>query len=398
MNYIFSTALPRSGTAMLSKSLYTGNQVSMAVGPNIEIYRFFRNKLISKYGSLSLKKKIKINSPLPDYHGSDERAELLKIMLNSNLKEKFNKKNWKLFLKRSQSKIDHDSADLISSFNQLKGNSFKSIVENLLKIIKKKRQLKNQIKNKKNYYYGFHESWNICSLLPLAKSFPNSKFFIVLRDPRSVYASLSKNAKKRKELKVQLLSFIRHFRKYVILANYYLGLPIFKDRLMLIRYEELVSNPQSYFRKICKFLKIKYHKDMTDPNKHYDFVTKKTWIPFSSFKTKFPKFNSKPIHKWKKFLLKQEIKSIEFLCNHEMRALGYKFKYDTNKINFKSVMSFIKKDYNIKANWRTDLKNFKEDEKIEFYRHKILKKDILANEKVIKKCFLLNNYNLKNLT
>ena len=81
-----------------------------------------------------------------------------------------------------------------------------------------------------------------------------------------------------------------------------------------------------------------------------------------------------------------------------MRALGYKFKYDTNKINFKSVMSFIKKDYNIKANWRTDLKNFKEDEKIEFYRHKILKKDILANEKVIKKCFLLNNYNLKNLT
>ena len=94
---------------------------------------------------------------------------------------------------------------------------------------------------------------------------------------------------------------------------------------MIIRYEELVSNPQSYFRKICKFLKIKYHKDMTDPNKHYDFVTKKTWIPFSSFKTKFPKFNSKPIHKWKKFLLKQEIKSIEFLCDHEMRALGYKF-------------------------------------------------------------------------
>ena len=92
-------------------------------------------------------------------------------------------------------------------------------------------------------------------LLPLAKSFPNSKFFIVLRDPRSVYASLSKNAKKRKELKVQLLSFIRHFRKYVILVNYYLGLPIFKDRLMLIRYEELVTNPQSYFRKICKFLK-----------------------------------------------------------------------------------------------------------------------------------------------
>ncbi len=397
MNYIFSTALPRSGTALLSKSLYAGNQVSMAVGPNIEIYRFFRNKLISKYGSPSLKKKIKTNSPLPDYFGNDEGMELLKIMFNSSLKEKFDKKKWSLFLKKSQSKIDHDSADLISSFNKLKGKSYKDIVDNLIKIIKKKRQLKAQFKYETKCYYGFHESWNICSLLPLAKSFPNSKFFIVLRDPRSVYASLSKNAKKRKELKVQLLSFIRHFRKYVILANYYLGLPIFKDRLMLIRYEALVTNPQNYFRKICKFLKIKYHQDMINPKKHYDFVTKKTWIPFSSFNTKFPKLNSKPIHKWKKFLLKQEIKSLEFLCKHEMKALGYKFKYDENKISFKSVMNFIEKDYNIKANWRTDLENFREDENIEFLRYKILKKDIIVNEKVLKKCFLLKNYNLKNL-
>ena len=58
-------------------------------------------------------------------------------MLNSNLKEKFDKKLESIF-KRSQSKIDHDSADLISSFNQLKGKSFKNIVNNLLKIIKKR--------------------------------------------------------------------------------------------------------------------------------------------------------------------------------------------------------------------------------------------------------------------
>ena len=32
-----------------------------------------------------------------------------------------------------------------------------------------------------------------------------------------------------------------------------------------------------------------------------------------------------------------------------MRALGYKFRYDTNRISFKSVMNFIKKDYNVKA-------------------------------------------------
>ena len=41
MKYIFSTGLPRSGTALMSKALYASNQASIAVGPNVEIYRFF---------------------------------------------------------------------------------------------------------------------------------------------------------------------------------------------------------------------------------------------------------------------------------------------------------------------------------------------------------------------
>ena len=58
MNYIFSTGLPRSGSALLTKSLYASNRISMPVGPNLEIYRFLRDKIISKYGSISLKKKV----------------------------------------------------------------------------------------------------------------------------------------------------------------------------------------------------------------------------------------------------------------------------------------------------------------------------------------------------
>ena len=188
MNNVFSTGLPRSGTSLLTKTLYEGNQVSMAVGPNIEIYRFFRNKLVSKYGSSSLKKKIKKFSPIPDYFASSEGEELLKIMLNSNLNEKFDQKNWKDFLKRSKSRNDHDSADLIDSFSELKGKTFKKIILNLLAIIKKKRQFRKKIKTKKNLYYGFHESWNICSLKAIARAFRKAKFFIVIRDPRSVWA------------------------------------------------------------------------------------------------------------------------------------------------------------------------------------------------------------------
>ena len=47
---------------------------------------------------------------------------------------------------------------------------------------------------------------------------------------------------------------------------------------------------------------------MLDPKKHYDFATNKTWVPYSAFSTKFPKLNSQPINKWKKYLSDIEVK------------------------------------------------------------------------------------------
>jgi len=396
MNYIFSTGLPRSGTALLTKALYESNQASVAVGPNVEIYRFFRNKLINMYGSRSLKKKNKTSSPFQDFFGSSENQELLKIMLNGRLSEKFDKKNWNIFLNKSKTKRDHDSADLLNYFHKLKGNSFKDIILNLIQIIKEKRKLRKTLKNKK-IYYGFHETWNICSLKALAHSFPKARFFVVIRDPRSVYASLCKNAEKRPELRVQLLSFCRQFRKYIILSNYFLSLPIFKKRLMIIKYEDLVTTPNLYLKKICKFLQINFNKNMVNPNKYYDFVTKKNWIPHSAFNSKFPKLNNKPMNKWKKYLQKYEVKVIEFLCQNEMLSMNYKLKYNIKKNDISKIFKFIKQDYNKIVNWRTDLQNYSKDKSIETFRYKFLEGKIKKKNKSFKKSFLFDDCSLNYL-
>lgn len=396
MNYIFSTGLPRSGTALLTKALYESNQASVAVGPNVEIYRFFRNKLINTYGSCSLKKKIKIFSPFQDFFGSTENQELLKLMLNGRLSEKFDKKDWSIFLNKSKTKRDHDSADLLNYFHKLKGNSFKDIILNLIQIIKEKRKLRKTLKNKK-IYYGFHETWNICSLKALAHSFPKARFFVVIRDPRSVYASLCKNAEKRPELRVQLLSFCRQFRKYIILSNYFLSLPIFRKRLMIIKYEDLVTSPNLYLKKICKYLQINFNKNMVNPNKYYDFITKKNWIPHSAFNSKFPKLNNKPMNKWKKYLTKYEVKTIEFLCQNEMLSMNYKLKYNIKKNDISNIFKFIKQDYNKIVNWRTDLQNYSKDKRIETFRYKFLEGKIKKKNKSFKKSFLFDDCSLSYL-
>jgi dTDP-D-glucose 4,6-dehydratase len=166
---------------------------------------------------------------------------------------------------------------------------------------------------------------------------------------------------------------------------------------MVVKYEDLKTNPKICLKKICKFLKIEFNNNMINPNKYYDFVTKKKWIPHSAFSTKFPKQDNKPIHQWKKYLSDIEVKSIELLCENEMSSMGYKFKFRKNEKNFDKVIQFIKKNYNKKVNWRTDLMDFKKDRYIEHVRYKILNNKIKVNNKLMQKCFLFNNHSLSSL-
>ena len=170
-----------------------------------------------------------------------------------------------------------------------------------------------------------------------------------------------------------------------------------KKRLMIIKYEDLVTNPNLYLKKICKFLQINFNKNMTNPNKYYDFVTKKNWIPHSAFNSKFPKLNNKPMHKWKKYLTKYQVKSIEFLCHNEMRSMNYKLKYQKPKNDISNILKFIRKDYNKKVNWRTDLQNYSKDKKIETFRYKFLESKTKKKSKNFKKSFLFDDYSLSYL-
>ena len=48
-------------------------------------------------------------------------------MLNGNLSEKFER--LEIIFKKSQSRVDHDSIDLIKYFTKLKGNSYKDYIK-----------------------------------------------------------------------------------------------------------------------------------------------------------------------------------------------------------------------------------------------------------------------------
>lgn len=389
MNILITTALPRSGTTLLSNVLNNSEQAMTAHGPNIEIYRYHRGELIKKFGSNQLKKKINYFSPIQDYFGADYKIELLNLMLNSDLNLKFPNKLWKKFLDQSSNRIDHDSADLIKNFKLLKSNTFRGILKNLFKIIKITRKVKRR------KLIGINESWNICSYPAIAKSFPKAKFIILIRDPRAIYAALEKNASKRKELKVQILSVIRHFRKYVILSNFFLKLKIFDKKILILRFEDLINKPKKQIKMMCKFLNIRYVKSMIDVKNFIDHAKNDKYTGSSAFELKFKSFDKRPIKNWEKYLTPIDVKTIEFLCSKELKSAGYKLKYKLNKKDLKQISNNLRNDYKKKVNWKTDNNNFNLDLKYEIKRENELKN---RNQNFNKKNFLNLSNNLKNIS
>ena len=389
---LFSTGMPRSGQTLLTKSLSSHKDIMMAMGPNIEIYRFYIKHLVKKYGNKKLKKNFSKLMPFQDYFGSNESNELLKLILNKNFNENFDLKEWNVFLKKSKNRIDHDSSDLLPFFHNLKTNTYKGLIINLIKIIKKARN------SEKKKIIGFNESWNICNFLALKRSFKNSKFIILIRDPRAIWVSLSRNSKKRKELSVQLLSIARQFRKYIILSDFYLKDKKFKKKLLVLRFEDLIENPKKQYKKIFNFLNVNYSKDVFNQKNFFDHGLKKKWTINSAYRNR-KNFDKKSIFEWKHHIKKIDKRTIEFLCQNEMFYSGYKMNPFFSEKEKKKIFDNISKDYSSTFNWRTDKNNLKKDLEFENIRNKILNEN---NENLKKnsffKYFLFNNLKLKEIS
>ena len=66
--------------------------------------------------------------------------------------------------------------------HKVEGKTFKDTFINAADLIAKKEV-------KKTYNYRIHENWTPEFLIPLAKTFPEAKFMIVIRDPRAAITS-----------------------------------------------------------------------------------------------------------------------------------------------------------------------------------------------------------------
>jgi len=171
---------------------------------------------------------------------------------------------------------------------------------------------KSRVYVKENHAYGF---------LPFTlANFPNSKFVWVVRDPRdmaqnwrdSILQGGVQNAVKAWKTDQSECIKVHSFLKDA-------------GKILLVRFEELLRDPQTTCQRICAFIDAPYTAQMLDFHKNSN-VTKNAGAITAWADLAKPIISSN-LNNYQGVLSETEIRYVEASCHREMAVLGYECDY-----------------------------------------------------------------------
>ena len=157
--------------------------------------------------------------------------------------------------------------------------------------------------------------------------YPRSKFIVIVRDPRDIFASFKAIAEKKKaglespsfKEKITPCRFIngnkgKNIYAYNELAKKYKG----SENFCFVRYEDLTSNTAREMTVVAKFLGVKFTNELISPTNLGN-----RWGGNASSLIGFEKVESNRTEKWRKELESSERRIIEFFCYGYLEASSY---------------------------------------------------------------------------
>jgi hypothetical protein len=327
------------------------------------------------------------NAPLQDWYGTDARiAAMDHLLADATLDIPFEESEWPGFLETSIARGHLETADLVKNYRQLKGKNYLEIFQNLLRVIADTRSCGGR------KWVGFHETWILDFYPMLARAFPEAKFLIMFRDPRATISSML-GVRNIDPLQVaQVLSYVRHWRKYVALAHRYLRAPFFKDRLHVTAHELVLTQTESTLAAICKAFDLELDRRMLDTGNFHNYATGETWSGNSSFEKKTEGISAHRALRWRSQMDPMTLGAIEYLCGPDLRLIGYPIftdfaNPDTNATS--DITDFLVRDHAGYSNWRSDLNDSLADLGLEAVRRQLLRLPKLSvDTALIRRTFL----------
>jgi hypothetical protein len=379
-NFLFVTGMIRSGTTLLGFMLDAHPEVTIAQDPYMPFYKSLRNAAVQSYGNQALRQSFDQNQPFSDGYFSHQEIQILDILYNLDLDIPFDYSERYVLHEQLASRMSHESPDLIEYLPNIHGNTYKEWLLSGFNAIADSRGTSTWI--------GTKEVWSIDFVTSIARSFPQSKFILIIRDPRAIIASIVASRTKYPDQVAHTLSVIRHWRKQVasaILVKKYL-----KNHFWILRYEDLINQPENHARLICDFLQLDFSEDMINPSMFRYAHNNQPWRGNSSFLEDQSFFDQRSSTRWRYHLPKEVWQSIEFLSQHDMRICDYTCDF-TNSIDQMDpeTLFYLYNESLANFNWRSDFRDIQQDIGYELFRQFLCKNDChYLDHETLRKSFL----------
>lgn len=153
----------------------------------------------------------------------------------------------------------------------------------------------------------------------LKKWYPTAKFVGVVRDPRAFLASYKNYIRKgsveyRNRFNAVTNSLL--WRSYMNSLLRTMASPLAPD-VMMLRYEELVADPEGQVRRMCDFLELDYHPGMLEIQR-----ANSSYVRQDQERTR-KGISTQSLEKWRTELTTTELWILEKVCGGTMQRLGY---------------------------------------------------------------------------
>ena len=382
----FVTGIARSGTNLIGRMLAQHRDFAFAMDPYLPVFKWFRSGVadqMRKLGGLAITEPIPPAAPLDDYYFHGERQQLMEMIRIADFHLPFDDANWPLLQKDLEGRAIHESADLVPYFSELKAPTYASIWQAGMNLVAKHRGRGIPL------WVGVKELWCVEFIPHLVTAFPSAKAVIIVRDPRAVVASMLRMGEDDETQQAQILSYVRHWRKLAAFALILRTMPVMADHLIVIRYEDLVKEPEEKAHELCRFFGISYDPAMLNVAAFYDPSTKATWKGNSSFRSTVMEIDADLANRWETYLPEPTMRLIDFLAGADMRLFGYEPRTGTIPGSEADipVEAFAGK-YGVQASWRSDSGDPLLDLGLEIVRRSLLASRKRPNLDLIKRCFL----------
>lgn len=305
----------RSGTTLLSRMISAHPRALAVSDPFVYFYKVLRSHIAAQEGLM-----IDASAPSSTWF-DDEQARAMRSLLTSDLNLPISDSELERLRALVREWKSKQHPELAARMEEVKGRTFAEVMQQFL-------DLCNSVygKGRQLDLLGTKLSWSEEFIGATARSFPDMKFIIPVRDPRAIVAS--QNSQTGPECgKRPLLFYIRHWRKSVAFAWFWTQLqPDLKDRVRIVRYEDLVQDPAATLPPIASFLGLDFRPEMLDARGFRPDAGGTPWTPNSSYlraEQTPPAIYTSSLDQWRQVLTSDEVAFIETLCAPEMRLMGY---------------------------------------------------------------------------